>query len=92
MKYHVYDQKTKKQIVKRYLQGERIVTLTRALWPKCKINNHRRTIYLWIYKYTTKKESNTWEKKYKFKISKVVYDLNMKKSILKRHFWGESIL
>ena len=81
MKYHVYDQKTKMQIVKRYLQGKRIMTLTRELWPKCKTNNHRRSVYLWIQRYSTKKEINVREKKYKFKISKVVYDLNMKKPL-----------
>ena len=55
------------------------MTLTRELWSNCKTNNHRRSIYSWIQKYIIKKAINAWEKKYKFKISKIIHDLNMKK-------------
>ena len=68
------------------------MTLTRELQPKCKTNNHRRFLYLWIQRYSTKKEINVWGKKDKFKISKVVYDLNMKKTIVTRYHLGKSIL
>ncbi|WKX02203.1 hypothetical protein [Candidatus Mycoplasma mahonii] len=94
-----YIQRKKDEIVKRYMNGEKVVHLTKELWPNSKICNHKNNIYDWIKKYKgyvkyrtkkisiIKKERLNYSQKFKYNI--VMKYLNGKTALnLAKEMWS----